>query len=199
MLDESKLDTVRQHVRELAGRPSFRHRSWFVKYHLEIVEAIARELLEIYPEAEAELVLVAVWMHDYGKIIDFDTQHEHEHIAKGGSVLQEFGYDTVFAQQVAGCVAHSDRHSVEDLHQAPIEVKILSTADACSHFASPFHPIYWYENPDVPLEKMIVHKPRKIHTDWERKIVLPEARKVFKKYYDVSRVQAGELLERYLA
>lgn len=45
---------------------------------------------------------------------------------------------------------------------------------------------------------MIELNRAKIEKDWTRKIVLPEARAAFKKYYRVAMVQSGQLPQRFV-
>lgn len=193
-----KIELLKQHIIELANNPNFRHHQWFVKYHLEIVEKIALELIENYPDANKEVVRVMCWMHDYGKILDFDNQYSRKYIDQGIQKLIQLGFDKDFAKKVGDYIELFDRRGEVDLRTAPIEVQITSTADACSHFASPFHYTYWHENPDKPTQEIIDGKPERINIDWNDKIVLPEARAVFEKYYEITLIQNGQLPESYL-
>ena len=196
---EAKLATLKQHVTELANAPQFKHYQWFVRWHLKIVERIAEELLAHYPEGDGDLVRAMVWMHDYGKILDFDHQYDRSLIDVGRDKLVELGFEVDFANKVADYIEWMDKRAEVDLHEAPIEVQIVSSADGGSHFASPFHPIYYYENPAIPLEKIIANKPARIDLDWNRKITLPEARRAFEPYYEMTMVQNGQLPEAFLA
>jgi hypothetical protein len=195
---DEKLALLKAHVTELVANPDFVHHKWFITYHLVIVEQIARELLAFYPDADQDLVLTMAWMHDYGKILNYDSQYSREHIDQSVAKLKEFGFEASFAEQVGDYIEWMDKRNEVDLREAPIEVQIVSSADAGSHFASPFHPLYWYENPDKPIEDIVAGKPGRISTDWDRKLVLPEARAAFAKFYEVTRIQNGQLPKRYL-
>lgn len=61
---QERIEEFKKHVRELSANPDFIYHEWFVTYHLELVERIALELLDKYPEAGRDVVLVMVWMHD---------------------------------------------------------------------------------------------------------------------------------------
>ena len=201
MLD--KIVAFRQHVREAAGNPDFVHYKWFVTWHLEIVEKIAAELCEHYhPEADRELVETMVWLHDYGKILDFDNQYAVT-LSAGRQKLAELGFPAVFAEKAIDYVETMDRKLEVDLRQAPIEVQIVSSADGCSHMVGPFMKIFWNESTDKTFagktfEELLQLDRAKIEKDWNRKIVLPEARQAFEQRYKFLREQSGELPAKFL-
>jgi len=192
------IESFRQVVIEASSDTNFVHHPWFVKYHLEIVDQIANELLEFYPEANPELVKVLVWIHDYGKALDFDNQYELT-LIKGREKLAELGFDPVFTDKVIDYMSILDRKLELDLNNAPIEVQIVSSADGCSHFVGPFMSLWWWENPDKHIDELLNDNNKKIDKDWNRKIVLPEARKAFEKYHDVILKQSGNFPAKFLS
>src|SRR6202012_3897029 len=123
-----KIEAFKQHVREAAANPEFVHHKWFVQWHLEIVERIALELCGHYADANRDLVEVMAWLHDYGKIFDYDNQYETT-LMKGPKTLIDLGFPDSFAHQAAEYIGILDKKMELDLHKAPIEVQIVSSAD----------------------------------------------------------------------
>jgi hypothetical protein len=200
MLD--KIVAFREHVKDAAANEDFIHHKWFVKWHLEIVEKLAIELCGHHPEADRSAVEVLVWLHDYGKIFDYDRQYETT-LTAGRQKLTELGFPPDFVDKVISYAETLDKKMEVDLHQAPVEVQIVSSADGCSHMVGPFLKIFWNEATDKTFagkefEELMQLDRRKIDKDWNRKIVLPEARQAFEQRYKFLCEQAGELPEKYL-
>jgi HD domain len=191
------IKAFKQEVIKSANNPDFIHHPWFVKYHLDIVDQIARELLALYPEADSDLVLVLVWLHDYGKTIDFANQYQTT-LTAGREKLSELGFDKEFVNKAIHYIEIMDKKMGLDLNQAPIEVKIVSSADGCSHFVGPFLRLWWWENPEKDFRELMDDNLFKINKDWTRKIVLPEARVAFEKRYKLLLEQSGDLPDIYL-
>jgi hypothetical protein len=186
-------------VRERANNPAFIHNVWYVKYHLEIVEQLALELIEKYPEASRDLVQVLVWLHDYPKIIDPARKHELVLEDRGRQELEEIGFDRKFVDLVVRYARLHDDNLHQDLSQAPLEVQIVSTADGCSHFVGPFFQLWWWENAERSFVELMADNRRKIVKDWNRKIVLPEARAAFEPRYRFLLEQTGTLPARFIS
>jgi hypothetical protein len=200
---QEKIDAFKAHVREASANPEFMHHKWFVKWHLEIVERIAFELLEKYPEADRDLVEVMVWLHDYGKILDFANEYETTQI-EGLKFLTKLGFSEDFAQKAVGYIGILDKKLEVDLHEAPIEIQIVSSADGCSHMVGPFLYIFWNEKSDTTFAdknyvEMMELNLGKLHKDWKYKIVLPEARAAFEPRYRHILETSGQLPEKFLA
>jgi len=187
---------LKAHVIELSSKPSFIHHRWFVQWHLEIVDRIAAELLDLYPQANGDMVRAMVWLHDYGKIIDFNGQYDQKYVDAGRRKMIELGFDAEFAQTVADNIALADTKT--GLDTAPIEVQILASADGCSHLVGPFVRLYWWENPQKPYEDIMTENIRKLTVDWQKKIVLPEAKKAFQTRHELAIEQSGQIADSFI-
>lgn len=193
-----RIETLKQAVITASNNPNFIHHPWFVTYHLEIVAGLANELLAFYPDANPELVEVLAWIHDYGKALDFDRQYEMT-LSEGPKLLQKLGFEPEFTKTVIDYMEIMDKKLELDIHTAPLEVQIVSSADGCSHLAGPFMPLWWWENAGKPFEELMVDNIRKAEKDWNHKVVLPEARRAFAQRHRFLLEQMGRLPEKYLS
>ena len=198
---QDKIAAFRQHVRRAAASPEFVHHKWFVQWHLEIVQRIADELCDHYPGADRELVELMVWLHDYGKILDFSRQYAMSD--KSWQKLTELGFPPEAIDRAVGYIETLDKKLELDLREAPIEVQIVSSADGCSHMAGPFMHIFWNEATDKTFAgkeftELMALNIAKLEKDWHHKIVLPEARQAFRGRYEFLREQSGELPQKFL-
>lgn len=190
-------ERLSQEVTKLSLNPGFIHHKWFIKYHIEIVEKISLELCEIYKKADRDLVMGIVWMHDYGKIVDFNNQWQAT-ITSGKQLLLDIGFSEEYITKLLSLIGIFESKMTEDLTKSPIEIQVVSSADAASHLVGPFYYLWWYENPNKPFEELMQDNERKAMKDWERKMVLPEVRTAFEQRHRFQLEQAGHLPEKFI-
>lgn len=179
---EELLNKLRAFVTEKATSPNFVHHKWFVKWHLEIVETLSKDMLKYYPEADENTLIALGWMHDYGKIIDYDTQYDHVHIEAGRQEMIRLGFDEAFATKIAESIKIFDKK--DPLENESIEIRIVSSADACSHLVGPWISLFWWENPQIPFEDIMKENLRKVGGEWALKVTIPEAIEAYQSLHD---------------
>jgi hypothetical protein len=179
---EELLNKLRTFITEKATNPDFVHHKWFIKWHLKIVETLSKDMKRLYPEADESMLIALSWMHDYGKIINFDTQYDHIHIEAGRQDMIRLGFDEVFATKIADSIKIFDKK--DHLENESIEIRIVSSADACSHLIGPWVSLYWHENPEIPFETIMKENMRKLGGEWDLKVTIPEATQAYQQLHD---------------
>jgi hypothetical protein len=191
---EELLSKLRNSVTEKAANPRFVHYKWFVKWHLEIVEMLSKDMHAYYPEADEVTLIALSWMHDYGKIIDYDTQYDHRHIEAGRQEMIRLGFDEAFATKIAESVKIFDKK--EQLEHESIEIRIVSSADACSHLNGPWISLFWHENPTLDFEAIMKENVRKLGGEWDLKVTIPEAITAYIELHDTALFHAEGTIRR---
>jgi|GEM_PF-420541 len=219
---QPQIDQLKNHVKGMASQAGFVHHEWFVRWHLELVERLAKELLANHANANSEVVEVMAWMHDYGLMIDASDAAAMTQAA-GRERMVEFDFPSEFIAKVIENLDTLDSAVGLESAQTPIEVQIVATADGCAHLVGPYLKLQWLQSQpnitevtatstekadgsmpgvtkasaDNTEDNRLAQDVQRIEHDWQRKIVLPEAKLAFQKYYDVSLAQAGKLPERF--
>lgn len=194
-MKSDSIQKLKEKIKELCENQKFIHYRWFFRYHLEIVEKISLELCDVYKNADRKLVLMMVWMHDYGKIVNFNDQYV-ETLGSGLEFLIKLGFDREISQKAIDCIEIIDKK--ENIETAQIEVQIISSADGAAHLVGPFFYLWWYENYKKEFEVLMNDNKEKLLKDWKRKIVIPEVKKSFENRHDFLLEQCGNFPEKFL-
>jgi len=155
---------------------------WFYADHLLEVEKQAIWLCDQHPEANSEAVLLSVWLHDIGRIEKgMDDGHEGYAYTRALELLPKYKY----SPQVTQLVAEScQTHRADGVIPKSLEGKILTSADALSHF---YHNVYFrvfehYRKSNSFTETITIVK-KKIDRDYESKLFFPQAQHKVEKLY----------------
>ncbi len=182
-------------VKENFSREDFVYHEWMNEYHLNIVHRIAMELCDKYPQADRNVVEALVWFHDFGKPLD-EKNEKTVTLEKGTACMRECGFDDAFIARVLEYWKLMEQKNDIDIATTPIEVQIISSADGASHFTGVFYPSYFGDG--LSFNQTQEELRIKIDKDWNRKIVLPEARAAFKKYYERALEMLGVFPNKFI-
>lgn len=135
---------------------------------------------------DKELVELAALLHDIGRV---DIKHDEDHhivdvsIAEG--ILKKFNYSDKVIKEVKHVVA-SHRTSKGPKPKTMV-AKIVVNADAMAHFD--ILPVFFWwrkSRKEYSFEDTLQWVDNKLKRDWQKKITLPEAKKISKKNYEAN-------------
>ncbi|MDR1026567.1 MAG: HD domain-containing protein [Lactobacillus sp.] len=111
---------------------------WLKDAHIVVVEEKANWLCDKLPEADRDIVMMGVWLHDIIHFIDLENRDIHAELGAeyARNVMQEEGFSAEVTDKVVEAVR---AHSCKDVMPQSLEAKILATADAMSHFAPEYY------------------------------------------------------------
>ncbi|OGI16110.1 hypothetical protein A3K63_02470 [Candidatus Micrarchaeota archaeon RBG_16_49_10] len=149
---------------------------WYYKYHILVVEKIADDLNKEFG-GDTKIIKLSALLHDIGKVFN-----KEPHNIEGAKIAEDFlekeGIQKEVIKHVSECVKS---HNCFDIIPKTIEAKIISTADALSHFNSPlFFAEFLFENKEKDFGKLIEIYQKTIEKDYKKKIQFD---KIKKKYF----------------
>jgi len=171
----NKIEQIKHKI-EKEGKELKQVPEWFFDKHLLGVEKFARKLLEQLPEANEEIVLLGVWLHDLQRIRGIEGDHAEIGAIEAEKVLKEYGYDATTIKSIKDMILTHQCNS--DLMPKTIEGKILASADAMSHYINDFYinvALLGQQNTEEykkwVLEKLDRDYNRKIHFDFAKEMI----------------------------
>ncbi len=99
--------------------------------HLPLVIKWAKRLLQLYPYANKEVVMSAVWLHDIGQMIgDKNIDHAINSENEVNRLFSEAGISKEIMDKTAHCAR---AHRCKDVQPETLEAKIVAVSDSASH------------------------------------------------------------------
>ncbi len=147
--------------------------SWFYDKHLLAVEKYANFLLKKLPQADKEIVMLGVWLHDSQRFRGIKGDHQKMGAAEAKKIMLEYSYPTEMIEKVQGIIL---THSCHGQMPKTLEGKILATADAMAHYANDFY-LQIAVTGQRSLADFKLWALEKLNNDFNKKIFWPFARK----------------------
>ena len=175
-------------------------------YRYHILQVVKYSLLLAKKlNANLEIVEVAAYLHDIGRAKkkrkfegerkDFFEDNDH-HITGADEtkeILKDLGYDEEFINKVEHCVlAHRGRKGPAPETK---EAKIIACADAMSHFDTFLDLFSFFLKTTNSFEEAVIKIEQKIDRNWDKKLMLPEAKEIVKDKYEAIKLLINSMKE----
>jgi HD superfamily phosphodiesterase len=149
---------------------------WFYNSHLLAVEKYSQFLLKKLPQADKEVVLLGVWLHDTQRVRGIKGDHEKVGAAQAKKIMLEYGYSLKTIKKVQNIIL---THTCSKTQPVTLEGKILATADAMTHYVNDFY-LLIATTGQRNLKDFKAWALEKLNRDYKKKIFFPFAKKEIK-------------------
>jgi uncharacterized protein len=180
----AKLDKIKELVRwEL--RKANKMYEW--NLHLMIAKKYADKLAEVH-NADREVLELAVWLQDIGKIRYGDVNHHISGAQDAEVILRDHNYSQDVIDKVKECIL-SHRMEAKDSQPESIEAKILASADAM-YTLDIIPALFWEACHEMGLgvKEACDWVAEEVERNWNKKIMLPEGRDMVKDKYQAFKI-----------
>lgn len=146
-----------------------------VKDHVFEASRWAERIIKKYPEANREVLLVSVWLHDIGYFMGEKTI---DHAIKSEGITDEFLGDSVdedLKKNILHCIRS---HRNKDVAPETLEAKLMVAIDSASHFTGTLYMFLF--NYGKGLDYII----DKIERDYADLNIFPEIQKTLHPVYE---------------
>lgn len=162
------------------------------QYHIKPVVKNALLLAEKL-KANKKVVEISAYLHDIGrahrrkkfleeqKVFFKSNEHHITGAEETEKILKKFDYDEEFIKKVKHCVlAHRGRR---EPHPETLEAEIIACADAMAHFDAFPDLLALFMKTTDSFEEAIKGIEQKMDRNWNKKLTLPEAKKIVEEKY----------------
>ena len=151
---------------------------YHLRPHVPEVEKWAKHLLKKFPEADSEMVFLAVWMHDLGHYpIPTEIDHAIRSEERAKEFLKKLNYPKDKMEKVLHCVR---AHRCRDVMPNSIEAKIIAFVDSASHMTDA---VYFRMAKDNKENKGNFNVTKKMQNDFRELKLFPEIQDEIQELY----------------
>jgi hypothetical protein len=152
---------------------------YHLRPHVPEVEKWAKHLLKKVPEADEEVVLLSVWLHDLGHYpIPTKIDHAIRSEERAKEFLEAENYPKERMDKVLHCVR---AHRCRDALPNSTEAKIIACADSASHMTEP---MYFAMAKDDKENNHEFRAYAKMERDYRDLAAFPEIQNELKELYE---------------
>ena len=170
------LEKIRQIVKNEANEADW-------KYHIAIVVNYAKKLAKKL-KVDEEIVELSALLHDIWRLRFGGKNHGNTGIPEAEKILKEYKYSQDIINEVTHCISS---HSSKTTFPKTIIAQIIANADAMAHMDVLPVSIYLRAQKHS-FEEVLTIVDEKIKHDREKKLTLPEAKKMMGKKYKAIRL-----------
>jgi len=172
------MEKIREKIKKIHKENNL---EWYYKYHIFVVEKIAEDLNKEFG-GDSRVIKLSALLHDIGKVFN-KNPHNIEGAKIAESFLEKEGLQKEVIEHISECIKS---HNCFDIMPKTIEAKIISTADALSHFDSPlFFAEFLFENKGEDFGKLVEVYQKTIEKDYNKKIQFEKIKKKYSSEYKV--------------
>ena len=102
----------------------------YLPKHVFEVEKWVKRIIQKYPEADREIILLSVWLHDIGQVVGEDIDHAVNSENEARLFLPKI---KIFPEKIGEIVRCVRSHKCKDVQPNTLESKILAVSNAVSH------------------------------------------------------------------
>jgi HD superfamily phosphodiesterase len=146
--------------------------------HIKTTVAHAKNLQKRFG-GDRKIIIVAAYLHDIGRYFGAVSNHEQQAIGKVKKILINEGFSKKEIKKVIFVIKN---HGLHKKCKITHNLKILSTADALSHFDDFFFMYYDFVR-QYSLKRAIYLLINKLARDFNKKIQIKEIKKEYEPVY----------------
>lgn len=170
---KEKITKIRKLIKDEAERGDW-------KFHILPVVHYSKKLAKELKVNE-EIAELAALLHDIGRIKFESEDHHITGAREAEKILKKYKFPKELIKEIKHCVM-SHRASI-DIKPKTKLAKIIANADAMAHFDNFPILIFLGAQKKFNFEEIIQWLEEKMEKDWNKKITLPQAKKLMREKY----------------